>query len=70
MDGVILENQHGVKIAKSLKLTGHYGAANATCSCREELIIAPTIFNAKHKENAPVMVFGDFGVHIATDFQS
>lgn len=63
MTDVILENPNGVQILESVKFHGHYGAANATCQCGEELIVAPPIFHPDHKKGDPVMVCGDHGVH-------
>lgn len=60
---VILENPQGVQILESVKFCGHHGAANATCQCGEELIVAPPIFHPDHKKGDPVMVCGDHGVH-------
>lgn len=63
MSDVILENPQGVRILESVKFHGHHGAANATCQCGEELIVAPSIFRPDHKKGDPVMVCGDHGVH-------
>lgn len=63
MTDVILENPNGVQILESVKFHGHYGAANATCQCGEELIVAPPIFHPDHKKGDPVMVCGVHGVH-------
>ena len=63
MSDVILENRGGVQILESVKFCGHHGAANATCQCGEELIVAPAIFHPDHKKGDPVMVCGDHGVH-------
>jgi len=60
---VVLENAHGVQILESVKFQHHYGAANATCECGCELIVAPKLFQADHKKGDPVMVCGDHGVH-------
>lgn len=60
---VILENANGVQIREDYKFQGHYGAANATCECGMELIVAPALFHADHKKGDPVMVCGDHGVH-------
>ena len=62
-DDVILENQQGVQILESVKFHGHYGAANATCQCGEDLIVAPRIFHPDHRKGDPVMICGDHGVH-------
>jgi hypothetical protein len=63
MSNVILENPQGVQILEDVKFCGHHGAANATCQCGEELIVAPPIFHPDHKNGDPVMVCGDHGVH-------
>lgn len=63
MSDVVLENANGVQILESVKLNGHYCAANARCHCGEELMVAPMIFHADHKKGDPVMVCGDHGVH-------
>ena len=63
MKDVILENMHGVQILESVKFNGHHGAANATCECGRDLIVAPPIFHPAHMHGDPVMVCGDHGVH-------
>ena len=60
---IVLENANGVQIREDRKFSGHYGAANATCECGEELIVAPMLFHANHKKGDPVMICGDHGVH-------
>lgn len=62
-DNVILENHNGVQILRDQKFCGHHGAANATCECGMELIVAPPIFHPAHMKGDPVMVCGDHGVH-------
>ena len=62
-ENVILLNPSGVEIREDVKFCGHHGAANATCECGEELIVAPMLFHADHKKGDPVMVCGDHGVH-------
>lgn len=60
-----LENEHGVYILEGDEgsYCGHYKAHNALCHCGDELIVAPTAFQAEHKPGDPVMVCTDHGVH-------
>lgn len=60
---VIIENKNGVQIREDSKFAEHYGAANATCQCGMELIVAPPLFHPDHRQGDPVMVCGDHGVH-------
>ena len=52
----ILKNASGVRITEKDKKHGHHLAVGALCHCGEYLIVAPTIYQADHRNGDPVVV--------------